>query len=62
MCTHNHCFEQKYGKKNITCFHLKIIIFTALKNLSILHRRVFLMAVHLRVVSLCLVIDVSFLH
>ena len=31
------------NKKNITCFHLKIVIFTALKNLSIVHRRVFVM-------------------
>ena len=27
----------------MTCFHLKIIIFTALKNLSILQRRVIVM-------------------
>ena len=30
--------------KNITIFHLKIIIFTALKNRSILHGRVFVMS------------------
>ena len=29
--------------KNITIFHLKIIIFTAVKNRSILHGRVFVM-------------------
>ena len=30
-------------KKNITTFHLKITIFTAVKNRSILHRRVIVM-------------------
>ena len=32
-------------KKNITFFHLKIIIFTAVKNCSILNGRVFVMSV-----------------
>ena len=40
-CTNNPCFEQK--KKNIKFFHLKISIFTAFKNLSILPRRVIVM-------------------
>ena len=31
------------NKKNITFFHLKIIIFTAVKNRCILHGRVFVM-------------------
>ena len=31
------------NKKNITIFHLKIIIFTAVKNCSILHGHVFVM-------------------
>ena len=31
------------NKKNITIFHLKIIIFTAVKNCSILYGRVFVM-------------------
>ena len=31
------------NKKNITIFHLKIIFFTAVKNCSILHGRVFVM-------------------
>ena len=43
-CNHNLCFEQK--KKNIKNFHLKIIIFTAVKNCSILHGRVFIMGFH----------------
>ena len=37
--TQDLCFEQ--NKKNITIFHLKIMTFTAVKNCSILHRRVF---------------------
>ena len=41
MCTHNQSFEQQ--KKNITNFHLKIIIFTAMKNCNVLHRHVFVM-------------------
>ena len=40
-CTHNLCFEQK--KENYHIFHLKIIVFTAVKYCSILHRRVFVM-------------------
>ena len=40
-CTYNLCFEQ--NKNNITIFRLKIIIFTALKNHSILYRRVIVM-------------------
>ena len=32
-------------KKNITIFHLKIIIFSAVKNQSIYHRRVCIMAI-----------------
>ena len=32
------------NKKNVTFFRLKIIIFTALKNRSVLHGRVFLMS------------------
>ena len=43
MCTHNLCFEQKKKEKNITIFHLEIIIFTAEKNGSIFSRRVFIM-------------------
>ena len=39
-CTHNLCFEQK-KEKNITILHMKMIIFTAVKNRSILHGRVF---------------------
>ena len=31
------------NKKNITIFHLKIIFFTAVKNCSVLHGRVFVM-------------------
>ena len=40
-CTHNLCFEQK--RKKITIFHMKIIVFSAVKNCSILHRRVIVM-------------------
>ena len=40
-CTHNICFEQNY--ENIQTFHLKIVIFTAVKNRCILHGRVFVM-------------------
>ena len=32
------------NKKNITIFHLKIIIFRAVKNHCVLHGRVFVMA------------------
>ena len=39
MCTHDLCFEQIYEK--LLIFHLKITIFTAVKNHSILHGRVF---------------------
>ena len=39
MCTHNLCFEQKYD--NCQKFHLKIIIFKAVKNCNILYRCVF---------------------
>ena len=41
-CTHNVCFEQK-NKKNIKTFNMKITIFTAFKNRSILHRHVCVM-------------------
>ena len=41
MCTYNQCFKQKYEKYNI--FHLKIIIFTASKNRSVMHGHVFVM-------------------
>ena len=34
------------NKKNIKNFHLKIIIFTAVKNCSILHGHVFLLLCH----------------
>ena len=40
-CTHDLCFEQIKEKYHF--FHLKIIIFTALKNYSILHRRFIVM-------------------
>ena len=43
MCTCNLCFEQ--NKKNITFSHLKITIFTAVKNHSILHGHVIVMYV-----------------
>ena len=44
MCTQDLCFEQKL-EKNITIFHLKIIILTAVKYCStgILHGRVCVM-------------------
>ena len=42
MCTHNQCLEQKI-RKYITLFHLKIIIFRAVKNRFILHGRDFVM-------------------
>ena len=45
MCTHDLCFEQ--NKKNITIFHLKVTILTALNNHSILHRHVCVMPAHL---------------
>ena len=35
------------NKKNITIFHLKISIFTAVENRSMLHGRVFVMEPHL---------------
>ena len=35
-------------RKNITIFHLKIIIFKVVKNRSILHGRVFVMKMHVR--------------
>ena len=38
MCTHDQCSEQKQEKYQY--FHLKITIFTAVKNRSISHRRV----------------------
>ena len=38
-CTHNICFKQNY--KNSEKIQLKIVIFTAVKNRCILHRRVF---------------------
>ena len=41
--TNNLCFDQK-NKKNVTFFHLKIQVFTALKNCSILHGHVIEMA------------------
>ena len=40
------------NKKNIAPFHLKIIIFTAVKKRSILHGRVFVMYVPLHMVCL----------
>ena len=42
MCTHNQCFTAKKTKKNII-FHLKIVIFTAVKYCCILHGRVCVM-------------------
>ena len=44
MCPHNQCFEQKI-RKNITIFHLKIIIFIAVKYCSILHGHVCVLTV-----------------
>ena len=41
MCPPNICFEQKY--ENSQKIHLKIVIFTAVKNRCILHGRVFVM-------------------
>ena len=41
MCNHNQCFRAK--KKYIIIFHLKLTNFTAVKNCSILHGRVFVM-------------------
>ena len=40
---HNLCFEQKKRKVLFFFFHLKIIIFTAIKIRSILHRRFIVM-------------------
>ena len=40
-CTHNICFEQKYEK--VKQIQLKNVIFTAVKNRCILHRRFFVM-------------------
>ena len=45
-CTHDLCFEQ--NKKKITFFHTKIMIFTAVKNSSILHRRGCVMFLHFK--------------
>ena len=42
MCTHNQYVRAKIRKK-FTIFHLKIIIFTAVKYCSILHGRVCVM-------------------
>ena len=42
MCSHDLCFEQKQEKYHN--FHLKIIVFTAVKYCSILHRHVFVMS------------------
>ena len=42
MCTYNLCVEQKI-RKNITIFHLNIVIFTAVKYYSILHGHVIVM-------------------
>ena len=39
-------FQAKIRKKKNTIFHLKIIYFTAVKNCSILHGRVFVMVKH----------------
>ena len=33
------------NKKNVTIFHLKIIVFTAVKNRSILHKRVIVICI-----------------
>ena len=41
MCAPDLCFEKKM--ENITIFHLTITIFTAVKNRSILHRRIIVM-------------------
>ena len=40
--THNICFRAKI-RKNLKIFHLKIIIFTAVKNRCMLHGHVFVM-------------------
>ena len=40
MCTCNQCFEQQKKRKISHFLHLKIVIFTAIKIGSILHRRV----------------------
>ena len=45
MCTQDLCFEQK-KKRKYHLFHLKIIIFTAFKNLCIMHGHVCLMYIH----------------
>ena len=37
------CYVLSKNKKNITIFHLKIIVFTAVKNRLILHGHVFVM-------------------
>ena len=42
-CTHNLCFEQILNKKNNKYFLLKIFKFCNLKDLCILHGRVFIM-------------------
>ena len=47
MCTHNLCFEQKQEKVNN--FLMKFSIFTAEKNLRILHGQFFVMVVVIRV-------------
>ena len=41
MCTHNLCFEK--NKKSTKKIHLKITIFMAVKNPSILHSHVIVM-------------------
>ena len=41
-CIHDLSFEQKL-EKNITIFHLKMIVFSTVKNCSILHGRVIVM-------------------
>ena len=47
-CAQSKCFGQKKKKKrkSITIFHLKIIIFTAVKNCNVLHEHVFVMVIH----------------
>ena len=41
ICTPDLCFEQK--KENYHNFYLKIVVFTSVKNCSILHRHVIVM-------------------
>ena len=43
MCTHNRCFEQKLQKRQKNYVEITDDLFTAVKNCSILHGRVFVM-------------------